>query len=508
MSHRSEKTVREAGSKDNSTPIYAAVKKYIAEDILPLHTPGHKQGRGMHAGLAEFLTPAGRRADVSLMDELDDLHAPTGNILAAQRLAAELFGAARAYFVVNGTTGAVEAMLLGALREGDEVIVPRNAHRSVFSGLVLAGARPVYVQPDIDEHLQLALGVTATKVARALTEYPNVRAIVLTYPNYYGVATDIADIVEIAHARGVMVLVDAAHGPHLGFSEALPLSARAAGADASAESTHKLLGSLTQTSMLFTQGDLIDDDRMREAVSLMQTTSPNELLLLSLDVARQQFAQAGAAMLSRTLVLADKLRECLSSIEGLWVFDENYLREKYAAAYTLDRTKITVNVSKLGITGKEAGDFLRWECLTAVELVDAVNVLLLLSFADSERELARTVDGFQRLSEWALVEFSKRKTLPSKPLPEIPPIPHAVMTPREAFFAPSERVNIRKALGRIAREQIMVYPPGIPLIAHGDLIDERTLEYILGIKRHGFKLVGASDGTLRTLSVIAENPVK
>ena len=231
-------------------PIAEAMRKYREDGALAFHTPGHKQGLGAHPLLRELVTEQGLREEVSLMEELDDLHEPTMCIAEAQKLAAELYGAGQAYFCINGTTGAVQAMLLGTLSAGDTVLVPRNAHRSIIGGLILSGARPVYLQPEIDARLGIPTGIGLENLQAAVAAYPEAKAAVLVYPTYYGTTVDLGAIADFLHSRDMLLLVDEAHGPHLPFSEELPQEAIAAGADAAALSTHKILGSMTQTSML------------------------------------------------------------------------------------------------------------------------------------------------------------------------------------------------------------------------------------------------------------------
>jgi len=281
-----------------SAPLAEAVLRYAALGIAPFHTPGHKGGRGAHPLLQHFFTAEGLRADVSLTEELDDLHAPAGCIRAAEELAAEAYGADAAYFMINGTTGAIHTMLTAALAPGDVLLVPRNVHRSVVGAMILTGVRPIWLQPEIDTRLGIAMGVSLAAVQRAVQEHPEARAALLVHPTYYGVTGELREIADFLHAHDRLLLTDAAHGAHFAFSEELPPSAMEAGADLSAESTHKLLGSLTQTSMLLARGGRVPAERIRAASGLLQSTSPNEILLASLDAARAQMAENGRERLA------------------------------------------------------------------------------------------------------------------------------------------------------------------------------------------------------------------
>ena len=481
-----------------STPLADAVLRYAGLGVLPMHTPGHKGGRGAHPLLRRFFTEEGLRSDVSLSAELDDLHAPTGCIRAAEELAAEVYGADAAYFMVNGTTGAIHTMLMAALAPGETILVPRNVHRSIVGAMILTGVHPVYLQPEIDTRLGIAMGVSLHTVEAAVREHPEARAALLVYPTYYGVATELSAIADLLHAQGKLLLVDAAHGAHFAFSDALPPSAMAAGADLSAESTHKLLGSLTQTSMLLTRSGRVPTERIRAASGVIQSTSPNEVLLASLDLARAQMAEEGQERLAAAIRAAEELRRSINEIEGLWAFGTEYMGADGMAA--LDPLKITVQVTGLGLSGFAAEEELRRRNV-ACELADARNVLLLLSYADGARETERLFAAFRGLAEEHAPMCISRGAAAFLALP---PIPETALAPRDAYFARSEHVDVGTAEGRVAAETIVFYPPGIPVLAPGDVIDGATLAYLRAMKAVGARVVGAADASLGTLTVIAK----
>ncbi len=482
-----------------SAPLAEAVLRYAGCGVLPFHTPGHKGGRGAHLLLRRFFTEEGLRADVSLTSELDDLHAPTGCIRTAEELAAETYGADAAYFMVNGTTGAIHTMLMAALAPGDVLLVPRNAHRSVVGAMILTGVRPVWLQPEIDTRLGIAMGISLGAVKDAVRKHPEARAALLVYPTYYGVATELAAIAEFLHAHDMLLLTDAAHGPHFAFSDALPPSAMTAGADLSAESTHKLLGSLTQTSMLLARGGRVSAERIRAASGIMQSTSPNEVLLASLDAARAQMAEEGRGRLASAIRLAEELRRRINEIEGLWSFGSEYMGTAGAAA--LDPTKITVQVTGLGMTGFAAEEELRRRGI-ACELADARNVLFLLSYADGEREAELLLAALRSMAQRNAPVCTSRGS--ETAFLALPPLPQTALSPRDAYFARSECIAAESAAGRTAAETIMFYPPGIPVLAPGDVIDRETLRYLRAMRAVGAHVVGTADMSLRTVTVIAE----
>ena len=483
-----------------NAPLAQAVLSYAAQEILPLHTPGHKGGRGAHPLLRSFFTDIGMSADVSLTEELDDLHAPTGCIRAAEELAAQLYGADTAYFMVNGTTGAIHAMLMAALSPGDTLLVPRNAHRSIVGGLILTGVRPVYMQPEIDLRLGIAMGVSLREVQRAVHAHPEARAALLIYPTYYGVATELPQIADFLHARDMLVLVDGAHGAHFSFAQDLPPSAMEAGADLSAESTHKLLGSLTQTSVLLARAGGVAPERIRAASALLQTTSPNEVLLASLDAARVQMTENGRERLATAIRCARGLRRRINEIPGFWSFGEEYMGAPGMAA--LDPLKITVQVMGLGMTGFAAEAELRRRNI-ACELADARNVLFLLSYADGERETELLYAALQDMAASCAPECISRGA-GSAAFLELPPLPETVLSPRNAYFADSVSAAAEDAEGRTAAETIMFYPPGIPVLVPGDRVDRAALAYLRAMRAVGARVVGAADASLRTIRVIAK----
>lgn len=485
----------DAAHRAAGAPIAEAMQAYARAGALAFHTPGHKQGLGAHELLRRLITPEGLREEVSLMEELDDLGSPTGCIREAEQLAAELYGADAAYFMINGTTGAIHTMLMAALAPGDVVLVPRNAHRSIIGGLVLCGARPVYMQPETDDRLGIAMGIAPATVRQALADHPEARAVVLVYPTYYGVTVDIAAIAELVHAAGPekLLLVDEAHGPHLPFSDSLPVEALAAGADMAATSTHKLLGSLTQTSMLLARADRVSLERVQQAAALLQSTSPNQLLLASLDIARLQMQEQGRELVGRAVELADDLRCRINEIDGLWSPDGSYMDRPGASG--LDVTKVTVNVRGLGLSGAEAEHILRYEYLIECELSDAYNVLFIISYADTARQTERLLTVLQDMAK-------RYQRTAAEPLSVVmPPLPDTVLTPREAYYAATEKVPFAAAAGRVAAEQIMFYPPGIPLIVPGDRITQGQLDYIREQQAIGLKVVGPADTGLDTIQV-------
>lgn len=512
-----------------TAPISKAMEAYAGDGALAFHTPGHKQGLGAHPLLRRLITEAGLRQEVSLMEELDDLHEPAGCIKEAQELAAELWGARESLFVINGTTGAIQAMLVGTLSPGDKVLVPRNAHRSIMGGIILAGAVPIYIQPEIDTRLGIAMGLSVATVKQAIKEHPEAKALVAVYPTYYGFCCDLQRIGELVHEANMLLLVDEAHGAHLRFGKDLPKQAIELGADVAAQSTHKLLGSMTQTSMLHIGSNRVEAERIRQAASLLQSTSPNQLLLASLDIARLQMAQEGAQRVNRAVELAQWLRKKINEIPGLYCPGKEIWAGQEAGqlmagskdlsdvgAVALDWAKVTVNLAGLDISGQEAELLLRHQWKVQCELSDPENLLFIISMADTQREADRLLQVLQELAVKHLATKTANKAdsdigeeqgyKKADNLCHMAEMPVAVqrMNPREAFFAPIRTVALEKAIGCICGETIAFYPPGIPVLCPGEEITEALVEYIRFYQANGMRLSGAVDSTLGTIRVCQE----
>ena len=473
----------------NFAPIAEAMRKYSEDGALAFHTPGHKQGLGAHSLLKELITTEGLRREVSLMEELDDLHDPHTCIKEAQELAAELWNADEAFFMVNGTTSAVQAMIMATLKPNDLVLVPRNAHRCVMSGLILSGARPIYLTPEFDSEFGISLNLSVETIKAAIEKYPHAKALIIVSPNYYGVAADLKTIAKLLHERNMLLLVDEAHGAHLRFSDKLPISAIDAGADLAAQSTHKLLGSLTQTSMLMMKSKLVDTECVKRIVSLLQSTSPNYLLLASLDIARLQMQESGAESIERAINLSQHLRSEINHIDGLKTLDR-------VDGFDLDLTKVTVNVSGLGITGIEAEQIIRYRYKIQCELSDTNNLLFLITFADNFDIINKLIYELNKIQKY------KKLYAKSDNLEMYIPNSESKLTPREALYSATTSINLHAAINKICAEEVTFYPPGIPILQPGELITSGIIEYIEANKNIGRRLIGATDTSLNTIKIV------
>ncbi|MFZ5646179.1 MAG: aminotransferase class I/II-fold pyridoxal phosphate-dependent enzyme [Bacillota bacterium] len=475
------------------TPLVDAILKYILSGPARFHVPGHGGGK---AAPGELLSLAGR--DVFLMDVtelpgLDDLNGPAGVIASAQELAAGAFGADRSFFLANGTTGGLQALILASGRPGDRLILPRNCHRSIIGGLVLSGMDPVFITPSIVPDFNFAAGVPVSSVERAVTENPGARAVLCVHPTYYGTAGNTCEAARLAHAAGMPLLADEAHGSHLYFHPDLPEGALESGADASVQSLHKTGGSMTQSSVLHLKGTLLDPCRVFSAVKMIQTSSPSYILMASLDAARKQLATRGHEILGEVLEAALELRERLSGIGGIEVLGPRNLDGD--AVFAFDPCRVVIRVSGLGLTGYQASGWLARNHGIYVEMADRDNLVVVLGLGASRedcRKLARAVGDFAKR------EGKGRNLSPIPGMPE----PRMVMNPRDAWFAPSRRVKLDRSSGLVCGEWVAVYPPGIPALLPGEEITRETLNYLTSARDAGACFQGPDDPGLEYLNVI------
>jgi arginine decarboxylase len=483
-------------------PIIEALFAY--RDIVRLHMPGHRGGKGADPLFASLLGQEALLSDVTGVPAMDELHEPHGCIREAQELAAGLFGAEQTYFVVNGTSGAIHTMVLSALNDGDYIVIPRNIHKSILSAIILAGAHPLFVQPVYDEYLGFALGVEKRTLIRFLNTNPdaqNAKAVLLVNPTYYGTTQNLTSICRAIHKRGKLLLVDEAHGPHFHFHRSLPEPALRSGADAVAQGAHKMIGALTQASMLHIQGPRIDRARAKAWFQCLTSTSASYLLLASLDAARRQMALHGPELIGRAIELADTLREEVNHISGLYCFGHEITGQPGVDA--LDPTKVTITVKELGITGYQAEIFLRDKMGIQVEMSDLNNVLVIMSFGNTAEDIRALLQGLRALKRAAEIgQIPKKLKAVQETVPNLPPIPEMALTPRKAVQGKCTRVPLNESLGRVSAEVVTCYPPGIPILYPGEVISKETLDYLDMMKKLAFGISGPEDKTLTTLRVV------
>lgn len=483
--------------KDQShAPLFAALREYAtgADAALGFHSPGHKQGRGTHPGLLEYLGPNVFGIDITVLPYLDFLSDPRGPIRQAQELAAAAWGAERAWFLINGTSCGIHTMIAAAAGPGQKVILPRNVHKSALAALIITGAEPVYLQPEFEPDFGVPLQVRPQQVEEALARHGSVAAVVMIHPTYYGVATDLAQIVQLSHRHGVPVLVDEAHGAHFRWHDGLPPSAMQAGADMSAASTHKIAGSMTQSAMLFAQGSRVDPHRIQATLNMLQTTSPSFVLMASLDAARSHMALHGEQLIRDAIYLSRQSRDRIEAHPRLYTLGPEVIG--WPSVFDSDPTKVVIHVGRTGLTGFQAEEWLAQAHDVHIELSGERIILIPITLGDDEERVERFTQ--------ALFRVVQEHAGPDRARPPVaePPLPPLALTPRAAHYAPHRRVAFDQAAGQVAAEQILVYPPGVPLLCPGERITAEVMDYLAQVRAQT-RIQGASDPSLATVSVVA-----
>ena len=472
-------------------PILEALEEMKRNRLVPFDVPGHKHGKG-NPDLTHFLGEQCLLVDVNSMKMLDNLCHPVSVIKEAEDLAAEAFGAAHAYFMVGGTTSAVQSMVLAVCKRGDKIILPRNVHRSVINSMILCGAVPVYVNPDMNHALGIALGMRLCEVERAIAENPDAKAVFVNNPTYYGICSNLKGITALAHAHGMKVLVDEAHGTHFYFDRDLPMSAMAAGADMAAVSMHKSGGSLTQSSFLLS-GPQMSEGHVRQIINITQTTSGSYLLMSILDISRRNLALHGQAVFDKVKDMVEYARREINQIGDYYAYSRELVNGD--SVYDFDITKLSVNTLSVGLAGIEVYDLLRDEYDIQTEFGDLGNVLAYVSVGDRPRDIERLVS--------ALAEIRRLYKKDSSSLMTAEYItPSVIYSPQEAFYSDKQSLPIAQCENRVCAEFVMCYPPGIPILAPGELITREILEYIVYAKAKGCSMTGPEDMKLESLNVM------
>ena len=460
-------------SDQSRAPIFEALERYKSMRIVPFDVPGHKRGKG-NPELTKFLGEKCLTVDVNSMKPLDNLCHPVSVIKEAEELAARAFGAQHAFFMVNGTTSAVQSMIMSVCKRGDKIIMPRNVHRSAINALIISGAVPVYVNPSINKQLGIPLGMSVADVKKAIEQNPDAKAVLVNNPTYYGICSDLRTITKLAHQHGMKVLVDEAHGTHFYFGENLPVSAMAAGADMAAVSMHKTGGSLTQSSFLLSNHPDLHQGYIRQIINLTQTTSGSYLLLSSLDLSRRNLALHGKEIFARVKELAQYAREEINKLGGFYAFSSELIDGD--AIFDFDTTKLSVHTRDIGLAGIEVYDLLRDEYDIQIEFGDIGNILAIISVGDNMFVMERLISAMAEIKR--IYQKDKAGMYDHEYIN-----PEVVMTPQEAFYAAKHAMPIEQSAGQICSEFVMCYPPGIPILAPGERITQEILDYIDSINR-------------------------
>jgi arginine/lysine/ornithine decarboxylase len=488
------------GSLDHHrAPLLEGIASYQQQGMLPFSTPGHKLGVGLDPDLIELFGASAFLADIPVSGGADSIHFRWETWRLAEELGADAWGADDTFYLVNGSSTGNLAFMLATIKPGDEVIVARDVHKSLMVALIHSGAKPVYVAPRLHPQLNVGLGVDPADISAALSAHPDARLVILVSPSYCGVASDLVTIARIAHDHNAALYVDEAWGPHFHFHPDLPMSAMASGADGAVASTHKVLGAFTQSAILNIQGPRIDRGKVAAAVGMSQTTSPAAFILATIDACRRQMALHGEELVGRSIELAEDARQRLNEIPGISVLDSECMGVGH-----YDLTKLVIDVHGLGLSGFEIEDLLRRQYRINPEMSDASGVVCLITVGDTQASVDRLVHAFESIARDRRTRTGANghtgAGLRSSGAVIAPGI--QAMSPREAFFAPSRAIPLAESIGEVSAELVIPYPPGIPVLAPGDVITAEKLDYLRAGAAQGMYISGAADHHLSTIRIV------
>ena len=476
---------------DKRIPLLFALKNYIDKKRPAFHMPGHHRGKGIHRYLKELWGENIFLFDITEVEGMDYLHKPEGVIQEAQELAAKAFGAKKTFFLINGSTVGNLVMLLSTLNPQDKVILQRNSHRSIIGGLAIFDLIPIYIQSEIHEKTGIPWGIKSEKYEEVVKN-SSVKVSFITSPNYYGMCENIEEILKIGRKYNQIMLLDEAHGVHFPFNSKLPKSGIDLGYDMVVQSAHKTLPSLTQTSFLHINSDNIDMDRVFDALTFLESSSPSYLFMVSLDMVRFQMETEGEKIWNEILELAHYTRNEINKIDGLYCFGKEILND---GIYDLDLTKITVNTKNIGLTGFEVEEILNKEYNIEIELSDSYNILLFLTPGITKEEIDILLNALKDIS----IKKRKNPIVNDFVTPELPPI---AATPKEAYLREKEIIELKNAKGRISGKIVSAYPPGLPILVPGEIITENILNYLFDLKNKGANLQGFVDKEYNFIKVL------
>ncbi len=465
------------------TPYLDAVKEYIQKGRTAFHMPGHSRGRIAPEELVTLLGEQIFQADLTEVEGLDYLHKPEGVLKEAQELAADAFGADHSFYLVNGSTVGVIAMILAAVKPGEKLIVQRNSHRSVIAGLTLGNVKPVFIQSRLHPEMYMMTGITPEDLKEAIESNPDCSAVLLTSPNYFGMAENIQELIRIARENNLTVLVDESHGVHFHFHPHLPTSAVDLGADMVTQSVHKTLPSLTQTSILHLNGDRIPRRRVQTLLAYLQTSSPNYLFMVSLDAVRKQMALHGKELIDKAIETADEARAHIKKMRHIYSF-----RDEIIGSYGVcdfDPTKLTICVKNSGYTGFEMEKRLNQDFNIEIELADLANILCFITAGNTRQDQEQLIEALKHYDQHPIA-------IQSHDITRLPRIPNLIMTPTETFAMEPVLMDFEIADGQIAFEVIAPYPPGIPYTCPGEIITQEVIDLVTELRSMGSVIQGLS----------------
>jgi arginine/lysine/ornithine decarboxylase len=486
--------------KDHSrAPLLEALQAFRARGDVPFAPPGHRQGRFVDPRVLAILGHGVFASDVLTLNELDDRRQSQGVLTQAEELMADAVGAEQAFFATCGSSLSVKTTMMTVAGPGKKLLVSRNAHKSVVSGLILCGIEPVWVHPHFDDALHLAHPPEPEDVQRQLDQHPDATGMLLITPTDWGTCADIKGVAEVCHAAGVPLIVDEAWGAHFPFHDQLPTWGMQAGADLVVTSVHKMGGAVEQSSVYHLQGDRIDPTELSQRQGLLDTTSPSTLVYASLDGWRRYMVEHGKQLYDDTLHRVRGLRDRLDALDGVDLLGDNALGP--GKAYEQDPSKVVLDVRRLEISGYQAAEWLRTNCHVDVGSADTIRIEASFTPGDTDETALTFLRAIEGLIEQA---DTLDKSLPQVQLPPSGALElEQAMRPRDAFFGDTEQIPIEQAVGRIGAELVSPYPPGVPVVAPGEIINQEVIDYLRSGPPAGMVVPDAADSEMKTLKVVA-----
>ncbi|MEG1312528.1 MAG: aminotransferase class I/II-fold pyridoxal phosphate-dependent enzyme [Romboutsia sp.] len=460
------------------------LNKIVNLDLISFHVPGHKIGKVYDKLGYNLIVESMYKMDTTEIIGTDNLHSPEGIIFESQKRASKVFKSDKTYYLVNGTTCGIQASIMALCNPKDKIIVNRDCHQSVINGCILGDVDPIYITEDICEYTNIVKGVKVDDVIKVINNNIDAKAILLTYPTYYGITYDLKIICDYAHSKNIIVIVDEAHGAHLGLSDKLPKTALEQGADLVIQSTHKTLPAFTQASMIHTQGNRVNQTRLSSMLRFVQSSSPSYILMASLELAVDIYEKKGIELMEELLFHIDE-------------FIDNIKNNKFINIYNeYDKSKIFIELNSIGLTGYELEEILRKEYNIQVELANYYGILLICTIGNERQNF--------KILELALNKICKRDNNKNE-LEKIKyPIqnPLKVLSPRDAFYKSKKSVKINDSIGKVCGEYIIPYPPGIILLSPGEIITKEIIDYILLCHEKGMNINGLKDSNLEFIEII------
>lgn len=516
--------------------LYQVLGEYAAGDVYPCHMPGHKRNPA-GGEMADYFG-----IDITEIEGFDNLHHATGILKEAQERANRLYGADETFFLVNGSTGGILAALMAAARPGEEILIARNCHRSVYHAALMQNLRVHYYKPQLIGEYDICDGVSAHEIGKLLDRTPEIRAVVITSPTYEGILSDVEGIAAAVHDRNKILIVDEAHGAHLGLFKGMdsaslseescrtdsmsaafsgkPRGAVAAGADLVIHSLHKTLPSLTQTALLHVNGNRVDRDRLRSYLGMVQSSSPSYILMAGMDACVRYLEKEGQGRYAFFKEQRDIFLEKTAELRYIHIGKMTDVSEKGYAMAGWDMGKVLISVKDIDMTGNQLADVLRKTYHIELEMTAVGYGLALMTLMDTAEGWQRLADALWRIDDRIEKEHSSRilsqlKTAGEGRLREaadaeepgaaVTELPEAVMTLAQAFLSEHEEVLAWEATGRISADFINLYPPGIPLAAPGERLSQALLDSIAENLKKGFAVHGVSPaGRIRVVVEIPE----